>query len=304
MSHDRVRSAAVLVAFAVVACRGPAAAREAPPVTAPPIAGSQEDRRAPLAFDASPGIVVMPSGDAYLVLRAGAERVGDGLVWDVLYLAATDPAELARPEAEARLASIARDVAQAFRPLAETARAGRLFVTAMFGKPGTNGAIAQLRFTREEGRWRGDGNAARRAVAPIPRVHIEVFRDPDEEVSARVAATDFLADADRADYDAAWARTSAVVKAVMSRAEFERHLSALPRTGARGELYLSFSPSLERFVPGALMVAWLGLDTADGPGVQALALRLDDDLEWRVVGVATATASPDPPVALGDGRTL
>ncbi len=317
VSHGRARSAAALLAFAAVACRAPVAAREASPVTAPaaspeavsvtappPTAESQQGRLAPVAVDVSPGVLVTPSGNAYLVLRAGADQVGDGLVWGVVYLAGTDAAELAHPEAEARLASIARDLLDAFRPLAETARAKSLLVTAVFGKPGATGAIAQLRFTRDEGRWRADGNVARRAVAPVPPVDIEVVRDRDEEASARVAAAEFLADSDRADYDAAWARTSAVVKAVMSRTEFERHVTALSGARPRGELYLSFSTSVERFVPGVFMVAWLALDTAEGPGVQAVVLRLDDDLEWRVAGLATATAFPDPPVALGDGRTL
>jgi hypothetical protein len=47
----------------------------------------------------------------------------------------------------------------------------------------------------------------------VPAVHAEVVRDPDEEAGARETAAEFITDADRADYDAAWAKTSARVKA-------------------------------------------------------------------------------------------
>jgi hypothetical protein len=126
-----------------------------------------------------------------------------------------------------------------------------------------------------------------------------VVRDRDEEASARDAAAEFLSGGDRADWDAAWSRTSARVKAVMSRVDFERRLSAMPHVDSAGgdRLYLSFAAPGERFLPGALIDAWLARETADGPAVEALTLRLDDDLEWRVAGVLELTAGSAPTAA-------
>jgi hypothetical protein len=235
----------------------------------------------------------MPSGDAHLVLGTGPEQLDGGVMWHVLYLAGPDPAELQRPEADARLASVARDLADAFRPLSEVAQARRLSVTAVLGKPGGSGAIEQRTFVRDAETWRTDGEVRRRAIAHVPGPHAEIVRDPEEEARARDAAAEFLSDASRADYDAAWAKASAVVKVLMSRTEFERHLAALAWVDAPCDekLYIAFPASAEPFLPGAFVEAWVACDGADR-GVRALSLRLDDDMEWRVAGAAQLTSAP------------
>jgi hypothetical protein len=83
----------------------------------------------------------------------------------------------------------------------------------------------------------------------------------------------------------------------MSRAEFDRHLASMRPVGAPldAKLYLSF-PATERFLPGSFMEAWLVRETADGSGVQALTLRLDDDMEWRVAGLVDVSVAPPTPV--------
>jgi hypothetical protein len=142
-------------------------------------------------------------------------------------------------------------------------------------------------------------------VAQVPAIDTPVVRDPNEEARARDAAAEFISDADRADYDAAWAKTSALVKAVISRAEFERRLAALPRAdaGRDGKLYLAFSAAMDRFLPGAFMEAWLARESSDGVAIEALALRLDDDMEWRIAGVLKAIPARAPAVVFGAGRT-
>lgn len=301
-SARRVAVAAAILSCAAIACRTPAAGRAAAPESAPP-AAEKESRPASIRLDGAPAVLVMPSGDGYLVLRAGPGQPADG-AWHVVYLAGDDAAALARPGAGARLASIARDFLEAFRPLAEVAQAKRLSVTAVFGKPGGEGAIEQSWFARDGRRWRADG-AASRGVALVPRIEGPVVRDPDEEASARDAAAEFIWDADRADYDAAWARTSALVKAVMSRAEFERRLAALPRAdgGGDGKLYLSFSAPVDGFLPGAFMEAWLARESVDGVAIEALALRLDDDMEWRIAGVLQVSPARAPALVFGARRT-
>ena len=61
------------------------------------------------------------------------------------------------------------------------------------------------------------------------------------------------------------------------------------------KLYLSF-PATERFLPVSSIEAWLARDTAEGSGVQALTMRLDDDMEWRVAGVVDVSVAPPAPV--------
>jgi hypothetical protein len=240
----------------------------------------------------------MPSGEAYFVLRAGPERLADGIAWDILYLAGYDGgAELGRPDAQDRLAAIAHDLLEAFRPIAELGQVDRFSVTAAFGKPGGSAAVERLWFRRDAATWHAE--AAERGSAQLPAVNADIAREPQEEASARDAATEFLADADRADYDAAWAKTSARVKAMMSRVEFERHLAAIRAVESDDDrkLFMSFSVPVERFLPGANMVAWVGRATEDGPAVETLELRLDDDMEWRVAGVVHLVAAA--PSAMG-----
>jgi hypothetical protein len=242
-------------------------------------------------------VVVMPSGHAYLVLSVEPEQRDDALTCEVLYLAGDDAVELARPGAQERVAAAAREFLAAFAPLVEIAPVERFSVTAMFGKPGRSGAFERLWFARAEGAWQPEAGASERAVAQVPPIPINVLRDPDKEASAHATAAEFISDADRADYDAAWAKTSAVVKAFMSRADFERTLSerARPRGDENGKLYLSFPVQADRLLPGSNVEAWVARETAGGPIVETLALRLDDDLRWRVAAVVqlrrTAAAS-------------
>lgn len=238
-------------------------------------------------------ILVMPSGDAHLLLGGGLEQLDGGFVWHVTYLAGSDPAELRRPEADERLASVARDLADAFRPLAQVAQARRLLVTAVAGKPGRSGAIEQRAFVRDGETWRADGDVRWQTIANVPGPDAEVVRHPEEEAGARDAAAEFLSDASRADYDAAWAKASAVVKVATSRTEFERHLAALGWVDARCDEKpnIMFAASVERFLPGTFVEAWVACDGADR-GVRALALRLDDDMEWRVAEAAQLTFAP------------
>ena len=238
----------------------------------------------------------MPSGGAYLVLGAGPERTG-GDAWNVLYVAGADPAELARPETRARLASIAAELVGAFQPIAELAKAQRLSIAALFGTPGGNGVVEQRWFARGAGPWHAEGAPRQYAFEQVPAIDGSIARDREEEAAARDAAVEFMSDAGRADYDAAWARTSAFTKTTMSRAEFDRHLASIRPVDAPGDakLYLSF-PATERFLPGSFIEAWLARDTADGSGVQALTMRLDDDMEWRVAGVVDVSVAPPAPV--------
>jgi hypothetical protein len=303
-------AAAVLLGCASIACRTPDVSRRAAPVTVPPGAKPMEIS-APLVVDVSPRVVneaparvvVTPSGGAYLVLRAGPEQLDDGSAWGVVYHAGDDAEAPARPGAEAGLVSVANELLEAFAPLADVAQVGRLSVTALFGKTGGIGVMERRWFARDAGRWRADGGARRFAVAPVPPIDAALVRHPEEEARARGAAVEFISDADRGDYDAAWSRTSALAKAIMSRTEFERRLSAFHHVGTAGgaEPYLAFPASGEWFLPGALVEAWLARKLVDGPGVQAVVLRLDDDMEWRVATVLEAksdsasSVDPGPP---------
>jgi hypothetical protein len=245
-----------------------------------------------------PTVLVMPSGVAYLVLRAGPEQRGGALTWSILYLAGHDPAELAQPDARPRVAAVERDLVAAFGPIADLTRVERLSVTAIAGTRGANAAVERRWFTREAGGWRAEAAATERTVTQLPALE-PAAREPDHEASARELAAAFISDADRADWDAAWAKTSAVVRASVSRVEFERYLQSTPRArSARGgALYLSFPVLPQRFLPGANIVAWIARETVADPAVATLELRLDDDVEWRVSGIVVLAAaqSSSPP---------
>jgi hypothetical protein len=310
-----------LLSSGALACGAPRASGKAGPAAAPPgvVAGANrtasvaagghgagpdpgESRAAPSSVQTRPVVLVMPSGEAYLVLGLGPDPRSGADVWSVVYVAGDDPGALELPETRARLASMALDVVGALHPLAELANAERLSVAALFGKPRASGAVELRWYARDGGRWSADGSPRRYAVEQVPAFDGQVVRDRDEEAAARGAAADFMSDARRADYDAAWERTSAFAKATMSRAEFDRHVAAMRSVDATGDaaLYLSF-PATDRFLPGAFVEAWLAPDAADGSGVQALTLRLDDDMEWRVAGVVDVSSAPSPP-ALGSPR--
>jgi hypothetical protein len=256
---------------------------------------SSESRPAPALADEVPCVLVTPSGNAYLVLRAGPARHDPALTWDVLYLAGHDAGELARPDAQDRLAVVARELVAAFAPMAEIGHIERLSITAMFGKPDAAGRVERLWFTRDAAGWHAAVAAGERGVTHVPPVQIALSRDPGEEASARDVAAEFISDVDRDDYDAAWARTSALAKAIVSRADFERTLEQLPDPDRDrdGDLYLTFVAA-QRFLPGANMIAWVARETAVGRIVEMLSLRLDDDMTWRVADVAGLAAAPAP----------
>jgi hypothetical protein len=308
-------AAGAVLLLAALGCGTPTASRTAVPPSpstpaatpaspGPAAAAAADERRSePPVPAARPIVLVMPAGEAYLVLRSGPEQLASGASWRILYVAGDDADELAQPETPARLASTARDFLDAFHPLAELARVERLSVAALFGRPRGSGAVEERWFARDAGRWRVDGAERTGTIDEIPEVDAGAVRHPEEEAAARDAAAEFFSDAGRADYDAAWAKTSPFVKASMSRTEFEQHLAALrPVDVARGaRLYLSFPASPERLLPGTFIEAWLAPERADGSGVQAVTMRLDDDMEWRVAGLVDLSVAPAAqPTALQD----
>jgi hypothetical protein len=168
-------------------------------------------------------------------------------------------------------------------------------VTAVVGRPGASGVIEQRAFVRDAGTWHAEVEVRHGTIDQLPALGANFARDPDEEAGARDAAAEFLADASRADYDGAWARTSAVVKVAMSRTEFEHQLGAMDwmDRAREAKLYIAFPASLERFLPGTVVEAWVAPGGIDR-GIRALALRLDDDMQWRVAGVAQVTSPAEP----------
>jgi hypothetical protein len=296
---------APLLSCAAVACRAPSAASRAAPEASPSCVDTTANRPASNA-DPAPFVLLVPSGSAYLVLRSEPERLEDGLAWEVMVLAGEDPAEVGQPDVEAKLTSIARDALDAFSPFAEAAKVDSLAVTMLFGKPGGRAATDRRLFRRGAPGWHDDGAGVHRDVMQLPGIQAEVTRDPEEETSARDAAANFIADADRADYDSAWTKASARVKASMSRTDFERSLGAFPHADPvhDGKLYVSFPVPTERFLPGANMMAWISRATAKGPAVETLELRLDDDMEWRVAAVVELSTVAGASVMLENGRSL
>jgi hypothetical protein len=313
-------AAAALLACAALACRAPGAARNAAPAGVPPAADPKESRPAPREVGASaPGVgveappravamdarvLVMPSGATYLLLRAGPAQIGDAVAWDVLYQAGQEPEDLVRPDAEAGRASAAHELFEVFRPFAEVAHLEHLSVTAMFGEPGGPGAIEQRWFARDARPWRAEGVPRRLAVAQVPAFDLRGAREPGEEDRARDAAAQFISDADRADYDAAWSRMSALAKAELSRTEFDRRLAERSHADTAGDpkLYLLFSAPGSRFLPGSFVEAWIVRETADGFGIEALVMRVDDDFEWRVAAVVELSGPPAAPTIAAPSR--
>lgn len=309
---------AALLAFALAACSAPAAARRQPPApptapAAPPVAPVPPAASEPLVAttstladapdpreDLRPLLVVMPSGDAHLILGSAPSRRDDHVVWDVVYLAEGTAAARDEPGDRERRAVVARELLEAFRLLAEVAHADQLTVTAVLGRPGARGAAERHGFDRRSGDWRADGAPSWLVVPRVPSVVPDVVRDPDAEDRAREAAAAFLLDADRADYDAAWERTSPLAKAVMSRAEFERRLASSSAARPVGTApYLAFPAPASPFLPGAFIEAWITRESPRGASVETLTMRLDDDMEWRVAGVAKLTTARPPVAASG-----
>lgn len=241
----------------------------------------------------------MPSGNAYLVVRVGPEERDQAITYGVLILASYDPAVAERPDAPDRLVVAARELLRAYGPIADGGGLSRVAVSAMFGAPGERGSVLRMTFTRAADGWNVPADGERGEIV-IPQVRTDLERYPEEETSARSAALAFVSDADHGAYDAAWARTSAFAKALLSRADFERNLAQLPaREGSDVHaLNLSFPLPTGPFLPGATMVAWADRATAVGPTVEMLVLRLDDDVEWRVSDVIEWGPALEPVVLM------
>ena len=129
----------------------------------------------------------------------------------------------------------------------------------------------------------------------VPPLPVNVRREPAEEGGAREIAREFLLDVDRADLDAAWQLSSAVVKATVSRAAFDRQLQALPAASPgpeRRELCWSFAAAGAGFIPGAVRDGWFARATAAGDALEAVQLRLDDDMTWRVASLRALKRDP------------
>lgn len=311
----RAPARAALLAFALAACSAPAAAHRRPPAlptsTAapvtpspvaagePPVATSSTLTESPDPWDdLRPLLLVLPSGDAHLILGSGPSRRDGHVIWDVVYLAEGAAAAEDDPGHGDRRAAVARELLEAFRLLAEVAQAEQLSVTAVLGRPGAHGAAERYGFDRRSGEWRADEAPSWLAVPRVPAVVPGVVREPEAEGRARDAAVAFLLDADRGDYDAAWERTSPLAKAMVSRVEFERRLassSAAPPVETAP--YLAFPAPATPFLPGAFIEAWITRESPGGASVETLTMRLDDDMEWRVAGVASLTLTRSPAAA-------
>jgi hypothetical protein len=123
----------------------------------------------------------------------------------------------------------------------------------------------------------------RNEIAAVPALPARFERDRAAEGSAIEVALRFLDDIDRRDFDDAWDLSSAVLKATMSRPSFEARLRALPSAGRaeRQEAFHTFAPGA--FIPGSE----LDILFARPEALEAILLRMDDVMEWRVAALAT-----------------
>ncbi len=291
----RPPTAALLVAAAASAvawgCRGPTAAAAA----ASPVAAEAACSAAPsLPVEASPRLLVTPAGGAFLLLGAGPLQAFGRGAWSVTYAAAPDRSAAVGTEGRQRLAAAADILFGTYRFLAETEGLDLVSVTALFGAPGGSGVAEQIWYRRDERGWQATA-PQERPIPVVPSLPVNVGREPSEEGGARESAREFLLDVDRADYDAAWQLSSAIVKATVSRAVFERQLQALPTTvpePTRQELCWSFPVTGGGFIPGAELEVWFTRATAAGGALEAVRLRLDDDMRWRVASLRALQRDP------------
>jgi hypothetical protein len=178
--------------------------------------------------------------------------------------------------------------------VAEAAGADLLAVTAVFGTPGESGTTEQITYFRDGNTWRRSPGTSRGELRLVP-VLPGAGRDLDAEKKAVEVALQFLGAVDRAEYDAAWDLSSAVVKATLSRSKFQQQLRALAsRPGAeRHELYRSLPIREGGLIPGSELEVWFALPEGTRSSVESVLLRLDDDMELRVAGVKELSP-PDP----------
>ncbi|HEX7625220.1 MAG TPA: hypothetical protein VF400_16705, partial [Anaeromyxobacteraceae bacterium] len=234
------------------------------------------------------------AGGAYLLLGAGPLQAFGRGAWSITYAAAPDRAAALGTDARHSLGSTADILFGTYRLLAEAEGLDLVSVTALFGAPGGSGLAEQIWFRREEGGWHATA-PLERPIAMVPPLSVNVRREPGEEASAREIAGQFLVDADRGDLDGAWQLSSAVVKATVSRAAFDRQLRALPDVSPgpeRRELCWSFAATGAGFIPGAELEVWFARATAAGDALEAVQLRLDDDMTWRVASLRALRRNP------------
>ncbi|BDG09996.1 DUF4019 domain-containing protein [Anaeromyxobacter paludicola] len=298
MTHPPTRTALLALLAAVAGCataRRPASAAPAA-AEAPPAAASAPGPAAPAATEApryavepAATLLVLASGRAFLLLGAAPIAGSQGEPeLSLSYLAASDPAPPADPGAAARLASAAQALFEAFRSQAEADGHRAVTVSAVFGRTGAPGTVAHLRFTRQGARWE-QGALEQLAAARLPPLPLEVERAAEAERAGAAAAEKFVDDVDHVEIDAAWAATSAVVKAVTSRATFENQLLDLvARRGVakgRHPLFYRYVASARAPIPGSEMLVRFESQVEAGRVVEEVRLRLDDDQEWRVAGL-------------------
>lgn len=250
-----------------------------------------------LVADATPLVVVTPDAAAYVLVGAGAVKIGAHVAWIVAYLATVDRGDAAAPTDAERL-RVADALFRAQQVAAEAAGADLVSVVAVSGPPGQPGVSEELTYVRERDGWNRPARPLRGQVPSVPAVGPVAERDPAVEASAVEVAERFLACIDASDFDAAWDLASAVVKATMSRTSFERQLRPLrPPAGGepRREAFHGFP--LGPFIPGAyLEVLFVG------PRVlEAIRLRMDDDMEWRVAALRTFARTPATSSSTAEG---
>jgi hypothetical protein len=239
-----------------------------------------------------PSLLLTPDGGAYLVLGAGLVQLGSEPAWSIAYLASPDAAAASAPGTGDRLRAAADALSSAQRLVAEAAGATLLSVTGVLGTPGEHGTAEQFVYARRAAGWERVSGPVRGDVRSIPPLPSGAERDPYGEAAALRVAVEFLGDVERADFDAAWALSSAVVKATTSRASFAEQLRILDGRAAsrrRRELYRSFPLSARSFIPGSELEVWFERGGADRPSLETVQLRLDDDQEWRVASIQDVT---------------
>jgi hypothetical protein len=284
----RARSVALactVLAAGAAGCRTAAPQRVVCDVVQPsPQVAQQSPAVTTFVTERRPRLVVTPGAGTYVVLASAPVRIGSRLAWSIAYLAAADPGAATAPGADERLRFAADALFRTQQVVAEAAGAELFSVTALFGAPGEPGVSRELTYAREADGWRRSEALVPGEIPSTPPLPPRFDRSESDEGSAVDVALRFLGHVDHQEYDAAWDLSSAVVKATMSRVSFERGLrtSRAPEDGAaRQEVVHSFG--LGAFVPGAELEIFFARPRA----IEAIQLRMDDDMEWRVAGLWT-----------------
>ncbi len=242
-----------------------------------------------------PRVIVSAASSTFVVLGLAAPD-RSGVTLKFAYLAGTDRASATAPGTTDRVLAQADELSNAFQCLTEVAGVREMSVTAIFGAAGEPGLAEEVTFTRGPNGWSGPSRPVLDEIASTPALPARIDRDATGERSAIDVALRFLDDVDREDLDGAWELSSALLKTTMSRAEFEAQLRALPPLGParRQEAFHTFAPG--PFVLGAE----LDVLFARPGGLEAVVLRLDDAMEWRVFALVTiARRDPSPEFTAG-----